>query len=96
MEKTANDLKERILQLNSMVTLAKNIPPSRQKDIIDVTNSLMLNVGSRTLPAEANVKLSNSLGKLKTFAEEEERRGENFVILKNEIWEPFTIIKKAS
>ncbi|MFA5730249.1 MAG: hypothetical protein WC938_03480 [Candidatus Paceibacterota bacterium] len=72
-----------------MVTLANNLPSSRQKDFQDLTGSLMLNVGSRTLPAEVNVELSKNIDKLERFVQEEQKRTKDFGLLKTEIWRPF-------
>ncbi|MFA5072259.1 MAG: hypothetical protein WC511_07985 [Candidatus Pacearchaeota archaeon] len=77
----------RIRQLHSMMTTEKDLPFYGQ-DIKDLTNSLMLNVGSQKLPAEVNVKLSKSIGKLERFVREQKQTVKDLGDLKVEIWEP--------
>jgi hypothetical protein len=95
MENKANDLavrdlSARISQLHSMVILANNLPFSRKEDLKNLTGSLMSNLGSRTLPAEVNVKLEKSITQLEGFFREEVQRQKDFGELKVKIWEPFT------
>jgi hypothetical protein len=89
MENKATDLTARIRQLHSLVTAANNIPFSRKEDLENLTSSLMSNIGSRTLPAEVNVKFKKSIDKLEEFIQEEDKREKVFGDLKVELWEPF-------